>query len=99
MPGMKEQIDLVKVTLSDDAYQTPTRTNRTVFAEKLPVHGNEFHSARASGFDVRHVMRIYSFDYEDEKEAVYSGQPYTIYRTYPKDDDRIELYLTTKGSP
>lgn len=99
MPGMKAQLELISVTLADDASQTETKTSVTVFAEELPKFSNEFHSARASGKDLQHVMKVHSFEYSGQTIAKYKGKEFDIYRDHQKDDDWIELYLSNKGKP
>lgn len=97
MGGMKESLTLIQKTLSNDAYQTETQTQRTVYADKLPLHSNAFHAAAASGFDLQHIMKVYAFEYAEEQTAVYNGREYDIYRTYQPNDDWVELYLSSKG--
>lgn len=94
--GMSDTLILLTVTRAADAYQTPTTTQRTVFAERLPLYAGEFHSAKASGYDLQHIMKVHAFEYSEEKAAIYNGQEYEIYRMYRKNDDWIELYLSTK---
>lgn len=97
MPGMKAQVELIGVTLSDDSSQTETKTGTMVFAEELPKYSSEFHSARSSGKDLQHVMKVHAFEYSGQTLAKYQGKEFDIYRTYQKDDDWIELYLSSKG--
>jgi SPP1 family predicted phage head-tail adaptor len=96
MAGMKETLELLSTTLSSDAYQTPSIITRTVFADKSPLFGVEFHNAQASGFDVQYVMKVHAFEYDGEKRAIFDGREYEIYRTYEKNDDWTELYLSTR---
>lgn len=97
MPGMKAQIELITEALSDDAYQTPTQTSKAIFAEELPKTSNEFHSARASGKELQHVFKVHAFEFSGQTVARYQGREFEIYRTFQKDDDWIELYLSSKG--
>jgi len=99
MPGMKAQLELISVTLADDANQTETKTSVTVFAEELPKFSNEFHSARASGKDLQHVMKVHAFEYSGQTIAKFQGKEFDVYRNHQKDDDWIELYLSSKGKP
>lgn len=97
MAGMKERLTLVKVSRTGDAYQTEARQQREVYAEKLPNYANEFKTANACGFELMHVMRVRVCEYGGEKEALYKGQAYDVYRTFQNKDDWLELYLSTKG--
>ena len=96
MPGMSEELTLVSVTYTQDAYQNEIKTRRTVFAEKLPSYSNEFYAAGARGIELQHVMKVHAFEYEGEKLAEYAGQEYDIYRVYNKNEDWCELYLSSK---
>jgi hypothetical protein len=97
MPGMKEQVTLLTTTRTADAYQRRTVTERMVFAEKLPNYGAEFKTASAGGYELQHIMRVHAYEYGGEKAARYNGQEYEIYRTFQKNDDWVELYLSTKA--
>lgn len=97
MPGMNKQITLVSADRTADAYQTKTTTGRTVYAEKLPNYGGEFTTANAGGYELQHIMKVHAYEYSEEKAAIYKGQEYEIYRTFQKNDDWIELYLSTKS--
>lgn len=41
-------------------------------------------------------MTIWMTEYHDEEELVYNDKVYSIYRTYIRDDGRIELYITER---
>ena len=41
-------------------------------------------------------MTMNVFDYANEKELVYNGSVYSIYRTYLGRNDTIELYVQRK---
>ena len=93
---MDYEIDLISTTYSDDVYQTPKETVRSVYAEKLPNNASEFHAALASGFELQFVFRIHDYEYNGEMTVRYDGQVYDVYRTYQINGDWRELYLTTK---
>lgn len=96
MAGMCETLTLITETIAQDAYQTVTRTQTTVYANKKPLYSGEFHAAKAQGIDLQYIMVVYAFEYGGQTLATYNGRDYTIYRTYIRDDDWCELYLSTK---
>lgn len=99
MAGMKNELTLIRlVPIPNDPYQRTTKVERTVFADRLPLHGGEFHAAGARGFELQHIMRVRASEYERESTVRLDGEEYTVYRTYPRSEDWVELYLSQKGS-
>lgn len=41
-------------------------------------------------------MIVYTLDYQEEQKVQYHNKKYNIYRTYERDDERIELYCEVK---
>ncbi len=96
MAGMRETLTLITETIAQDAYQTVTRTQSIVFADKKPLYSGEFHAAKAQGIDLQYIMVVRAFEYDGQTMAIYNDREYSIYRTYMRDDDWCELYLSTK---
>ncbi len=67
---------------------------KSVFAVKKSVKQSEFFQAAANGFKPEIVLEVYSFEYDNEMYCIFEGQRFKIYRTYPINSNRIELYLT-----
>ena len=42
-------------------------------------------------------MTTFFGDYQGERELLYKGKPYAVYRTYQGRNDTIELYVERKG--
>ncbi len=97
MPGMKEQITLIAATRSTDAYQTKSTGETVVYAEKIPNYGAEFKTAQAGGYELQHIMKVHAYEYSGQKTVRYSGQEYEVYRNFQRNDDWVELYLSTKS--
>lgn len=99
MAGMKDEVVLVQETpIPNDPYGRTTTTERTVFADRLPLHGGEFHAAGARGYELQYILRVRAGEYDQERIALVDGCEYHIYRHYPRDDDWTELYLSQKGA-
>lgn len=56
------------------------------------VSQNEFFRAAQAGFQSEGVIEMNTADYKGQKTIKISGDNFTIYRTYEKDSDWIELY-------
>lgn len=56
------------------------------------VYEREFYQADQSGLRPQGIVEISSFDYANEAFIKIGTQEYSIYRTYHKGTDRIELY-------
>lgn len=73
-----------------------TVTETEVFATVSSVTMSEFYQAGLQGMKPEFRMNIWMTEYHDEEELVYNDKVYSIYRTYIRDDGRIELYVTER---
>lgn len=72
-------------------------TNETVtecFCAELPTHSAEFHAAGQHGIRTEKVLELDAEGYDGQVVVDYKGNRYRVYRTYPRGDGRIELYMT-----
>lgn len=92
-------IQLIKAEQRQDDYGVwrPTTTKRQVFVQVDSISMSEFYEAGRNGLNPSFRFRVFSGDYEAEDECEYKGLRYSIYRTYMRDDDTMELYVTRKG--
>lgn len=67
-----------------------------VFGYVSSVTMSEFYQAGMQGFKPDFRITIWMTEYHDEEELVYNDKVYSIYRTYIRDDGRIELYVTER---
>lgn len=67
-----------------------------VFGLVSSVTMSEFYQAGMQGFKPEFRISIWMTEYHDEEELVYNNKVYSIYRTYIRDDGRIELYVTER---
>lgn len=99
MAGMKDRLTLVSEAIDpEDPHQRVTRTERNVYADMRPLHAGEFHAAAARGFELQHIMLVRASEYQEERIGIYRSKEYSIYRSYRRNEDWIELYLNTRGA-
>ena len=73
-----------------------TREESTVFAYVSSVTMSEFYEAGLQGFKPEFQFLVWMSEYDEQEVLEYNDKVYTIYRTYMRDDGRIELYVTEK---
>ena len=71
-----------------------TETARDVYARPAAVTRNEYYTAGQIGISPDNLFIISAFDYHDETLLEYNGQKMRIYRTYPRNENEIEIYCT-----
>ena len=93
-----EKISLLASTYSQDeiGQWSETQTKTDVFAIVSSVTMSEFYQAGMQGFKPEFRMTVWMTEYSGEENLEYNGKIYTIYRTYLRDDGRIELYVTER---
>lgn len=89
----------VVTTTTDDLGQVEVTEwfTRQAFCEKKSISQNEFFQAGQNDFKPECVLIVYSLDYQEEQKVQYNNKTYSIYRTYERDDERIELYCEVKA--
>lgn len=90
---------LISHTVTKNAYKqeiiTDSRTE--IFAQLGSITRAEFYNAGKQGLNPDFVLTTARIDYNGEDEIEVNGVRYGIYRTYPIDQDYIELYCQKKG--
>ncbi len=97
--NFSDEIDLIVHEYRQDAdhNQYPVDTKRRVFCDVLSVGRSEYHAAAQTDLRPEHVFRLYSADYNGEKEVEYQDMRYTVVRTYaPKNKDKVDLTCERK---
>lgn len=98
-------IRLVSHTKSYDSIGNEifTDSEREVFCDISKVGQNEFFKAATSDFKAELKVTVFHSDYQNEKDAVVScrrlgirNKKYSVYRTYSKSEEQLELYLCDK---
>lgn len=69
-----------------------TMDKRKVFPFVESVSGQEWFEGGRMGLNPQFRFTMFRYDYEDERIIEYEGKQYTIYRTYLKSNDEIQLY-------
>lgn len=84
-----------QIQKSNDMGEIVNEEQKTdIFAIKKSVRQSEFFQAAACGFKPEIVIEVYSFEYSNQTYCIVDGQRFKIYRVYPLNSDRVELYLT-----
>lgn len=68
-----------------------------VFCEKKPIAQSEFYQAGQSGIKPSRCLVVSVFDYEEQGKLMYKDKVYSVYRTYERPDERIELYCEVRS--
>lgn len=87
----------VKKTKNEYGIETGTETERNVFADVKSITRQEFYDAGQNGIQPQYVFTMFGPDYEGEKIAVFRGKRYSVYRTYARKDDNLELYVEERA--
>jgi SPP1 family predicted phage head-tail adaptor len=84
----------------DDLGQIVNETEefiKQVFCEKKSVSSDEFFKAGQNGLKAKYVFIVHLHDYQDETKVKYNEKVYSIYRTYERKDEKVELYCEVKA--
>ena len=68
-----------------------------VFVQVDSISQTEFYEAGRNGLNPQYRFRMFAGDYAGQTVCEYHGMRYSIYRTFMRDDDTIELYVERKG--
>lgn len=95
---MDKSIDfyLVSSTPAQDdigQYVPGTPTKRKVYGQVMSVSADEFFAAGQNGITPDWRITMFAPDYQGEQDLEMNGVPYTVYRTYHRRDDIVELYV------
>lgn len=90
------EITLLKKKVVTDAIKAHrvSYLKRKITGEIKSVLGNEFFRAGQLGIKATKVAEVFLYDYKNEPLCEIEGIRYQIYRTYEKESDYIELYLS-----
>lgn len=94
-----EVITLIGSTKTQNAYGVwvETKTLKNVFCQVDSVTRAEFFEGGRNGLNPEFRFTMFFGDYEGEREVIFNGKPYSVYRTYHGRTDEIELYVERKG--
>lgn len=83
-------------TQDENGVQRATTKKRKVFVNVSSVTSQEWFEGGRNGLNPQYRFKMFQFDYLGEKIIEYNGVQYTIYRTYNRSVDEIELYTELK---
>lgn len=88
-----------KIKLIANAYTSdsigqliPTESEKSVFAKIRSASQSEFFNAGENGLKPDKVFDVLMTEYEGQMRVKYDNDNYSVYRTYLRDDGRVELY-------
>jgi len=92
-------IKLIGTTKAQDDYGVwkETPTERQVMCQVDSITQSEFFEAGRNGLNPSFKFTMFFGDYNDETIVEYKGKTYSVYRTYLRRTDQIELYVERKG--
>lgn len=98
MNNVKE-IYLLDKTYTEDSIgqQIEASSERLIYAYIHSVSQNEFFNAGQRGFKPDMVCDVWMTEYDGQEELMCDGEIYSIYRTYAREDGRVELYAERKA--
>lgn len=79
-------------TQNDYGVMEKATTRKKVFVAVTSVTGAEWFEGGRNGLNPQFRFIVFSHDYNNEKVIEYNGTQYTIYRTFLRSTDEIELY-------
>lgn len=92
-------INLISTTKEQDenGVWRETTNRRMVFCNVSSVTASEFFEGGRNGLNPQFRMVMFFGDYQGETILEYNGATYSIYRTYQRGTDELELYVERKG--
>lgn len=87
-------LTLLAIDYVMDAYgvQRGQTTERVIYCDVYSITQTEFYAAENAGFKPAYRFDVFAYDYEGETNVSYNGERFTIYRTYQKSNNVLELY-------
>lgn len=73
------------------------KTSKSAYCQVSSISRAEWHDAGRNGIRPEFIFVMFAPEYNGELELEYNGKAYSIYRTYQRKDDKIELYAEARG--
>lgn len=92
-------INLCEVNKTQDDYGQwiETVTKKQVYCQVDSITQSEFFEGGRNGLNPSYKFVLFFADYNDEPIVEYKDKTYSVYRTYLRRDDMLELYVERKG--
>lgn len=86
---------LIVETFTQNEYgvMIPSTTKHKVYVDVASANQQEWFEGGRNGLNPQYRFTMFTFDYHNEKIIEYKGVQYTIYRTYMRSVDELELYV------
>lgn len=68
-----------------------------VFARVESISQTEFFAGAEKGLKPEYKISLWTDDYNGQPLVIVSGKRYSVYRTYTRADQKIELYVSDKA--
>ena len=94
-----EVITLVSTTQAQNAYGvwTDTTSTKDVYCQVDSVTRAEFFEGGRNGLNPQFRITMFFGDYSGERDVIYKGNHYSVYRTFQGKKDTLELYVERRG--
>lgn len=70
---------------------------REIICEVESIGHKEFFAASQQGLKPEYKLTVWADEYQGESTVIYNGETYKIYRSFRRNTDRMELYITRKA--
>ena len=93
-------VTLVVPTYGRDALKQLVKTGEEllhVFCQMESVSQSEWSAAGINGLKAEYKLTVWADEYRNATAAIVDDVRYSIYRTFQRSEDKIELYLTRKA--
>ena len=97
--NMQDVITLRKVSIEVDDYGVPAETveETTIYARVESVSASEFFDGGQNGLKPEYRFLVNAWEYSDEPDVEFNGKVYSVYRTFRRSLDLMELYVERKA--
>jgi hypothetical protein len=90
---------LISPTITKDALKQEIKTDgipRQVFCSTTNISRQEFNVSMQAGLKAEKVIIIDHDEYDGEEKLKYANKNYSVYRTFVRPDNFIELYCEVR---
>lgn len=67
-----------------------------LLASELPITRNEYYTAGQNNIELARAIIVHPFEYDGQKLIEIDNTTYSVTRTYKRNNEEIELYLTQR---
>lgn len=91
-------VKLISKTYAADSIgqQVATEVEKTIFGQLQSVSQQEFYNGGQLGLKPEYKITVFAPEYAGQDVVEVNGVRYSVYRTYVRNDEQIELYCERK---